>query len=160
MEKYASIWGNWERKCGKEFDGKDIHCEFHKMEPDENAEFVVTEKHEGHETRLGIEGYVGAFSGKKPDVVITDVGKVSFADYYTEEGQIVKKLVCDNNKYYMFDFDKAAYYEVISDSEQPSSKSQETFVSKDDKHKYSCDILINDKEKFSKLFLEMFEAIR
>lgn len=153
MEKYASIWGSWERKCGKEFDGKYIYCKYHKIGKDERADFVVTENQE----RVGIEGSVGAFSGKKPYIVTIDFGEISFADFYTEEGQLIKKMVYDK-KYYLFD--GMGYYEVTSDSKLLDEKSHETFVGKEEKHKYSCDILINDKEKFSKVFLEMFEAIR
>lgn len=154
MEREPSIiWGDWERKGKQEFEGKYIYCKYHKIGKDECADFVVTENQE----RVGIEGSVGAFSGKKPDIVTIDFGEISFADFYTEEGQLIKKMVYDK-KYYLFD--GMGYYEVTSDSKLPDEKSHETFVGKEEKHKYLREVVINYKEKLSKVFLEMFEAIR
>ena len=103
------------------------------------------------------EGDVGAFTGKHPDRVLVNFYEkdAAFADFYAEDGQIIKKMIIHDNKFYVFDED--AYYEASSDAERPGLESHETIISKD---KYLHSDIISEKEKFAKIFLEMFESLR
>lgn len=146
-----------------------IYCEFFKNSTHAGAEFVVgligaTEKMSHEEAKnyqLGIEGHVGAFTGKSIDIFNTTFQKydADFADFYTDEGKLIKKMVIHNKKHHIFD--GTAYYEVTSDAEKPGAKSTETFVAKDESHMYAVPSeLMAEKEKYEKIFLEIFEALR
>ena len=84
---------------------------------------------------------------------------IHFGDFYTDEGQLIKKMVIHDEKHHLFD--GTDYYEVTSDAACPGAYSTETFVSKDDAHKCTLSPdLISEKEKYEKLFLEIFETLR
>lgn len=118
-----TIWGesryihNVDEKCV-------IYCTLQKNKEESLVDFVVglpggnawMSKEKSKEYRLGIDGNVGAFTGKHPDRVFVNFYEkdAAFADFYTEDGQIIKKMVIHDNKFYMFDED--AYYEVSSDA--------------------------------------------
>lgn len=167
--KYVSqtIYGAKKYQCA--IDDKCIYCEFFKNSIHAGAEFVVglfggtaTMSHkESRDYRLGIEGHVGAYTDKKIDIFDTAFKKYDahFADFYTVEGELIKKLLRHNDKYYMFD--GTAYYEVSSDSKQVGEKSTETFIAKDESHMYAVSPeLISEKEKYEKIFSEIFETLR
>lgn len=162
-----TIWG--ESRYMHDVDEKCvIYCTLQKNKEEAVVDFVVglpggnawMSREESKEYRLGIEGDVGAFSGKHPDRVLVNFYEkdAAFADFYTEDGQIIKKMVIHDHKFYVFDED--AYYEASSDAEHPGLESHETIISKDEKHKYLHSDIISEKEKFAKTFLEMFESLR
>lgn len=145
-----------------------IYCTTRKTEKDHTSDFVVgipggnawMEREEAKEYRLGIEGSVDAYTGKHADFVGVNFYEKDayFADFYTEEGEIIKKMLIHNNKFYMFDGEH--YYEVSSDADKPSTESHEVFICKDEEHEYLQKDIISKKEKFSKIFLEMFESLQ
>lgn len=162
-----TIWG--ECRYQQEVDEKcAIYCTLQKNQQEAVVDFVVglsggnvwMSKEESKEYRLGIEGDVGAFTGKHPDRVLVNFYEkdAAFADFYTEDGQIIKKMVIHDHKFYVFDED--AYYEASSDAECPGLKSHETIISKDKEHKYLNSDIVIEKEKYAKTFLEMFESLR
>ena len=162
-----TIWG--ERRYQHEVDEKcTIYCTLQKNKEEAVVDFIVglpggkawMSKEESNEYRLGIEGDVGAFTGKHPDRVLVNFYEkdVAFADFYTEDGQIIKKMISHDHKFYVFDED--AYYEASSDAEHPGLESHETIISKDKEHKYLNSDIVIEKEKYAKTFLEMFESLR
>lgn len=163
----GTIWG--ESRYKHDVDEKcTIYCTFQKNKEEAVVDFVVglpggnvwMSREESKEYRLGIEGNVGAFTGKHPDIVLVDFYEkdASFADFYTEDGQLIKKMVIHDHKFYVFDED--AYYEASSDAERPGLKSHETIISKDEEHKYLHSDIVLEKEKLAKTFLELFESLR
>lgn len=111
--------------------------------------------------RLGIEGAVGAFTGKPVDVVIVDFcdPEASFADFYSENGELLKKMLFYNGKLYMHDGD--AYYEAVTDNEKcVGPKSHESFVGKDNTYKLPNTNIVKQKDQYSKIFLDLFEEMR
>lgn len=146
-----------------------IYCTLMKNSEETVVDFVVglpggiyhmTEE-EAEKYRLGIDGSIGAFTGKAVDCIYVNFSEkaADFGDFYTEEGTLIKKMLVYNKKHHMFD--GTAYYEVTSDAEYPSAISTETFISKDDAHKCTLSPdLISEKEKYEKLFLEIFEKLR
>lgn len=168
--KYVSqtAYGTRKYQCVID-DNKCVYFEFFLNSTHAGAEFVVgliggTEKmthKESQNYRLGIEGHVGAYTGKKIDIFNTSFEKYDavFADFYTVDGELIKKLVNHDDKFYMFD--GTAYYEVTSDAKQIDEKSTETFVAKDESHMYAVPPeLIAEKEKYEKIFSEIFETLR
>lgn len=159
-----TIWGE-SRYIHKVDEKCVIYCTLQKNKKEAIVEFVVglsggnawMSREESKEYRLGIEGDVGAFTGKHPDRVLVNFYEkdAAFADFYAEDGQIIKKMIIHDNKFYVFDED--AYYEASSDAERPGLESHETIISKD---KYLHSDIISEKEKFAKIFLEMFESLR
>jgi len=145
-----------------------IYCEMMKNEQEAIANFVVgrpggtatMSREESKDYRLGVEGDVFAWTGKHADRVLVNFYEkdACFADFYAEDGQVIKKMISHDDKYYMLDGD--SYYEVVSDAERVGLESHETFISKDEEHKYVHADLISEKEKFAKMFLEMFETLR
>ncbi len=118
-------------------------------------------KQEAEKYRLGIECDVVALTKKHPNVISTNFYKkdAHFGDFYTEEGQLIKKMVIHEKKHHLFD--GTGYYEVTSNTKCPSANSTETFVSKDEAHKFMLSPeLISEKEKYEKIFLEIFEKLR
>lgn len=146
-----------------------VYCTFQKNSEEAFINFTVglpggtstMSKEESEKYRLGIEGDIGAFTGKRPYIIFINFYKkdASFGDFYTDEGKLIKKMVIHNKKHHIFD--GTAYYEVTSDAEKPGAKSTETFVAKDESHMYAVPSeLMAEKEKYEKIFLEIFEALR
>lgn len=164
----GNIWGerNYEYNVN---DAIIIYITFQKNKEGAFIRFIVglpggnsnMTKKESEKYRLGIECEIGAMTGKYPDIIFINFYKrdAYFGDFYTEEGTLIKKMVIHNKRHHMFD--GTAYYEVTSDAEQPGANSMETFISKDDAHKCTLSPdLISEKEKYEKLFLEIFEKLR
>ena len=97
-----TIWGGC--RYQQEVDEKcAIYCTLQKNQQEAVVDFIVglpggnawMSKEESKEYRLGIEGDVGAFTGKHPDRVLVNFYEkdAAFADFYTEDGQIIKKMV-------------------------------------------------------------------
>lgn len=145
-----------------------IYCTFQKNDEEAYINFIVglpgatssMSKEDSAKYRLGIEGDIGAFTGEHPDRICINFYEKNafFGDFYTAEGTPLKKMVIHNDKYHMFD--GTAYYEVTSDANQVGSESTETFVSKDEAHKYMPLEIISEKEKYEKIALEIFETLR
>lgn len=162
-----TIWG--ESKYQHDVDEKCvIYCTLLKNQHEAVVSFIVglpggnaqMSQEETKQYRLGIEGDVGGFTGKHANIVSVNFYEKdsNFADFFTEDGQITKKMVIHNDKFYMFDGN--AYYEVSSDAQHPGFNSHEIFIGKDEEHKYPHSDLLLEKEKFAKIFLELFESLR
>lgn len=149
-------------------EGHTIYCSVIKTSKDAVVDFVVglpggngaMSREESNAYRLGIEGSVSAWAGKHVDMVMVNFAETdsSFADFYTDDGVLIKKIVACDNKYYMYDNDN--YYEVTTDAKLVDQDSHETFIGRDEEHKYLHSNLISEKEKFAKIFLELFETVR
>ncbi len=163
----STIWGS-KKYQHKMDDNHVIYCTVTKDSKESVVEFVVglpggnssMSSEEAANYRLGIEGEVAAWTGKHADTVLVNFAETdsSFADFYTENGETIKKIVSCDNKYYMADGN--SYYEVTTDAKLVGLDSHEEFVCKDEEHKYLHSNLISEKEKFAKIFLELFETVR
>lgn len=163
----TTIWG--ESRYLYAIDEKStIYCTLKKNKEEAYVDFIVglpggnawMSSEESKKYRLGIEGDIGAFTEKHPDRVLVNFYEkdAAFADFYTEDGQVIKKMVIHDNKFYVFDED--AYYEASSDAKNPGRESHETIISKDEEHKYLHSEIIIEKEKLAKTFLEIFASLR
>lgn len=145
-----------------------IYCTVQKTQAEAVVQFVVglpggtawISQEESKKYRLGVEGKVSAWTGKHVDMILVNFYEkdVCFADFYTEDGQTIKKMLIHSDNYYMFDGE--AYYEVSSDAKHPGLESHETFINKDKAHAYLHSDIISEKEKFAKIFSEIFESLR
>lgn len=146
-----------------------IYCKFQKNSKEAVADFIVgrpggsatMSREESVAYRLGIEGDISASAGKHHDFISVNFYEKNayFGDFYTDDGELIKKMVIHNKKFYMFD--GTAYYEVTSDAKKVGHKSTETFVSKDESHMYSpAPEIMSEKDKYEKIFSEIFEALR
>lgn len=113
-------------------------------------------KEETQAYSLGIFAEISGFNEEYPCDIFMDFPKsrTCFRDFFTDDGAIIKQLLY-HEKLYMFD--KDAYYEATTDSERVGFDSHETFIDKDKSHGYLPTELISEKEKYAKIFLEIFE---
>lgn len=141
-----------------------VYCSVERDEHDVEAYFAILmpePEPDGSEMyRVKVEGNVGAAIGKYPDTVLININKgVFFADFYTETGEIVKQMLkAEDGKFYKLDDE--AYYEVTCADKAPGEFSTETYVGRDENHRYHNKELVDRKRKFVRMFLEMFEALR
>lgn len=150
-------------------DSSAIYMETMKTPIEKIADFFVgkhgwkhtMDKEESKEYYAGVLGHIGAFIDKEPDEyrLILDNGtqKYSFASFYTEDGQLIKKLliIFPEGKLYMCDGND--YYEATTDAKKPGRKTNEKFIAKDDEHRLKLpEDISRKKEYYSKIFLEMY----
>lgn len=145
-----------------------IYCNLIAFSGVTHADFIVglpgatswLSQEESKSFRLGIEGDVEAFTEKPAKrVTIAFENGAYFGDFYADNGTAIKKMLRYQKKIYMYD--DGFYYEVTSDNKDCIGfKSHETFIGKDEEHKFQDSDIVSQKEKFSNIFLEMFENIR
>lgn len=150
-------------------DGKILYIKFQKNSEEAVATFVLglpggTEqmtKEESQQYRLGIEGKVTTYIGEHPDFVNVQFNdpKANFGDFYNKDGQLIKKLIIADDKYFKEDVD-GNYYEAESNEKHPWTTSIETFVENYKEHQYELSAeIMEEKEKMANLFLELFKEL-
>ncbi len=157
------IWGC--KRFQSNSDDLVVYCSVQKKLNESEADFAIllpeADSDGSDSYRVRIEGNVGANNGKKPDTVLVNFqDDMHFADFYTEDGEIIKQMLSHGDKYYKRDGIDGPYYEVTSANGKPSETSSEELIRKDDEHRYMNAELIAKKEKFANIFLAMFEAVR
>ena len=165
-----NIWGDrrYQRQVNK---NTVVYMKMTKNSEEAVAEFVVGKpggtslmsEEETKKYRLGIEGQIGAYAGKRPDQVMIDIkekGKVmAFGDFYTEEGEVIKNMLLCEKKIFKKDGDE--YYEAVSNKEKVGLKSEETILGKDRTHRLKASKKLLRKHKyFANLFIKMFDEVR
>lgn len=162
----GNIWG--ERRYIHQLEnGNIVYITFAERENMAEASFVVgiaggksdMTGAESHKYRLGIQGDIITNIGEHPYFVNVEFtnNHENFADFYSEDGQIIKSLLIKYSK--IFKKDGVAYYEVKSDKKEPGKESVETFIENREAHKCELTEPIEKKEMYAKLFMTIFNEL-